>query len=103
MYKLKKGDTVEVLKGKDRGKKGKVIKIFAESNKALVEAINMVKKHRRQTRQDQQGGIVQIEAPIALSNLMVICKSCNKAARIGFVITKDGQKQRVCKKCQGVL
>lgn len=103
MLKIKKGDTVVVIKGKDKGKKGKVINVFAEQQKALVEAVNMVKKHRRQTRQDQQGGIVSIEAPIRISNIMVLCKGCNRPARIGFVIAKDGLKQRICKKCKGVL
>ena len=76
MYKIRRDDTVQVVKGKDLGKKGRVIKIFYEDKKALVEAINTVKKHRRSTRQDQQGGIVSIEMPISLSNLMLLCKHC---------------------------
>ena len=103
MLKVKKGDTVVAIKGRDRGKKGKVLNIFLESRKALVEGISLAKKHRRQTRQDQQGGIVSIETPIALSNLMVFCKGCNRPARIGFMVNKDGTKARVCKKCKGVL
>ncbi|HOW42976.1 MAG TPA: 50S ribosomal protein L24 [Candidatus Omnitrophota bacterium] len=103
MFKLKKGDIVAVISGKDRGKRGKIINIFAASNKALVENINVAKKHKRQTRQDQQGGIVNIEMPIAISNLMLVCKSCNKPARVGLKIAKDGKKERFCKKCQGVL
>lgn len=103
MYKIKKGDTVQVTTGKDKGKKGKVISLMAGNTRALVEAINLVKKARRQTQQNQQGGIVSIEAPISISNLMLICKSCNKPTRIGFRIAKDGRKERICKRCQGVL
>jgi large subunit ribosomal protein L24 len=103
MLKIRKGDTVVVLKGKDRGKKAKVLNIFLSKGKALVEGINMAKKHRRQTRQDQKGGIVSIEAPIALANLMVFCKDCNKGSRVEFVKNQDNTKSRVCKKCKGVL
>jgi large subunit ribosomal protein L24 len=103
MLKLRKGDTVVVLKGKDRGKKAKVLTIFLSKQKALVEGINLVKKHKRQTRQDQKGGIISVEAPIALANLMVFCKDCNKGSRIEFVKNQDGSKSRVCKKCKGVL
>lgn len=103
MLKIKKGDTVQVMKGKDAGKKGKVLMVSAVTRKALVEGINMHTKHRRQTRQDQQGGIVKIEAPIAVSNIMVICKNCNQPSRIGFQTTKDNVKNRICKKCNGVV
>ncbi|MCX5708328.1 MAG: 50S ribosomal protein L24 [Candidatus Omnitrophica bacterium] len=104
MLKIRKGDTVLVLKGKDRGKKAKVLSIFLSKGKALVEGINLVKKHRRQgNRQDQKGGIISIEAPIALANLMVFCKECNKGSRVEFVKNQDNTKSRVCKKCKGVL
>jgi len=103
MFKIKKGDTVQAIKGKDRGKKGKVITVFPERNKALVEGINLVKKHRRKTQQDQQGGIVSIAAPINLSNLSIFCKHCNRPTRIGFSILKDGTKSRICKACKEVI
>jgi large subunit ribosomal protein L24 len=103
MFKIKKGDTVQVIKGKDSGKKGKVLMVLNEGLKALVEGINMHTKHRRQTRQDQKGGITQIEAPIAIGNLMVVCKNCNAPARIGFKVGKDNAKTRFCKKCNGTL
>jgi large subunit ribosomal protein L24 len=103
MLKVKKGDTVQVLKGKDRGKKGKVLTIFLSKGKALVEGINIVKKHKRQARQDQKGGIISVEAPLALANIMVFCKACEKPARVGFVTNKDDTKSRICKKCKGVL
>ncbi len=103
MYKIRRDDTVQAIKGKDVGKKGRVIKIFSENNKALVEGINTVKKHRRQTRQDQQGGIVSIEMPISISNLMLLCKHCAKPVRVGFKVLKDGTKSRFCKACNEVI
>jgi large subunit ribosomal protein L24 len=103
MFKIKKGDTVQVITGADRGKKGKVLEIFGASGRALVEGIKLVKKHKRQTRQDQKGGIISTEAPIDLSNLMAICKNCNRPVRVGSDILKDGTKARVCKKCKESL
>ena len=103
MLKVKKGDTVQILKGRDRGKKGKVLIIFLAQRKALIEGINLVKKHKRQTSQDQKGGIISIEAPLALANIMVFCKECNKPARVGIVTNKDNTKSRICKKCKGTL
>jgi large subunit ribosomal protein L24 len=103
MQKIKKGDIVQVLKGKDRGKKGKVINVFFSAGKALVEGCQLAKKHRRQTRQDQKGGITDIEMPVQLSNLSLVCKACDKPTRIGFKTAADGTKERICKHCQGVL
>lgn len=100
MQKIRKGDIVQAIKGKDSGKKGKVIQVFAEKGKALVEGINLAKKHKRQTRQDQKGGIVSIEMPIALANVMLVCKNCDHPSRVGFSILKDGTKTRVCKSCK---
>ncbi len=103
MFKIKKGDMVQAIKGKDAGKKGKVIAIFTEKSKALVEGINLVKKHKRQTRQDQKGGIVSIEAAIALANLMLVCTHCSRASRTGVKILDDGKKMRFCKACKEVI
>ena len=103
MLKVRKGDIVQVIKGKDTGKKGKVLNIVTESKRALVEGINLVKKHKRQTRQDQQGGIVSIEAPISVSNLMLVCKSCQRPVRVGFSILKDNTKVRICKSCKEAI
>lgn len=100
MYKIRRGDLVQVSKGKDEGKKGKVLSIFTATNRALVEGLNLVKKNRRRTQQDQQGGIVSVESPIAIANLMFFCKQCNKPSRIGFNILKDGTKSRICKTCK---
>jgi large subunit ribosomal protein L24 len=103
MLRIKKGDIVSVIKGKDKGKKGKVIQVFPDKKRALVEGINMVKKHKRQTSQNQQGGIVSIETPISLSNIMLFCKQCDRAVRVGFNILKDGSKARFCKACKGTI
>jgi len=103
MQKIRKGDLVQVAKGKDNGKKGKVITIFHDTQRVLVEGLNLAKKHKRQTRQDQTGGIVSIEMPISVSNLMVVCKHCNKPSRIGFNLLKDGTKSRICKACKEAI
>ena len=89
--------------GKDRGKKGKVLSVFPAENRAIVEGLNLIKKHTRKTRDDQQGGIVQREAPINLSKVMLFCAKCNKPARVGFSFLKDGAKVRVCKRCSEVI
>ncbi|MDO8662793.1 MAG: 50S ribosomal protein L24 [Candidatus Omnitrophota bacterium] len=103
MKKIRKGDIVQAIKGKDKGKKGKVVQVFSANGRALVEGINLAKKHKRQTRQDTQGGIVSIEMPIALGNIMLVCKHCDRATRVGFLILKDGTKSRVCKACKEVI
>jgi len=103
MQKIRKGDIVQAIKGKDNGKKGKVIQVFTEKGKALIEGINLAKKHKRQTRQDQKGGIVSIEMPIALANIMLVCKHCDRASRVGFSTLKDGTKTRICKSCKEAI
>ncbi|MDD5730299.1 MAG: 50S ribosomal protein L24 [Candidatus Omnitrophica bacterium] len=104
MSKIKKGDTVQVVKGDDKGKKGKVLRVFGLEKRVLVEGINLVKKHKRKTRQDQQGGIASIEAPISISNLMLFCKACNSPVRIGFTVSKETKaKSRFCKNCKEAI
>lgn len=103
MLKIRKDDTVQVIKGKDKGKKGRVIIVFPKAGRALVEGINLVKKHKRQTRQEQKGGIVSIEAPLSVSNLMLVCKSCNQPVRVGFKILADKTKTRFCKSCKQTI
>src|SRR3989339_2143346 len=103
MIAIRKNDTVKVLAGKDRGKTGRVIMVLPKKDRALVEGVNYVKKHARQTRQDQKGGIMQKEMPIHISNLMLMCKNCNKPARVEIRIAEgDGTKTRVCKKCKEI-
>lgn len=96
---LRTDDQVEVIAGKDKGRVGKIIKVFRKTDKALVEKINMVKKHRKPDMNNQQGGIIEKEAPLHVSNLMLICPKCTKTVRAGMKILEDGSKVRVCKKC----
>ena len=103
MQKIRKNDIIQVVAGKDKGKKGKVVQVLNGAGRALVEGINLAKKHKRQTRQDQQGGIVSIEMPIAISNIKLVCKHCDRPTRVGFSILKDGTKSRVCKSCKEAI
>ncbi|MDD5496615.1 MAG: 50S ribosomal protein L24 [Candidatus Omnitrophica bacterium] len=103
MNKIKKNDTVYVLAGRDRGKTGRVFMVMPKKSRALVEGVNYIKKHTRKTQAEQQGGIVQKESPIQLSNLTLFCKNCNKPARIGVSTLTDGSKSRYCKRCKEVI
>ena len=102
MY-LKKGDSVIVIAGKDKGKTGKVLKIYPKKNRALIEHINVMKKAQRKTQENQQGGFIEIESSIHLSNVMLIDKKSNKPTRVGITIQKDGAKARVSKKSGEVI
>lgn len=103
MARIKKNDTVVVLAGKDKGKKGKILRMLAKQDKAIVEGVNLIKKHMRPTRDNPKGGIVSFENPIQVSNLMVVCPRCGKNAKIGQKSLTDGTKKRMCKKCQEIL
>lgn len=103
MYKIKKNDIVQVVKGEDKGKKGKVLMIFRESGRVLVEGVNLVKKHKRRTQQDQKGGVVSIESPLSIANIMLFCKHCSRPTKTGFTLIKDGSKNRFCKSCKEIL
>ena len=101
MNKIRKNDTVYVTDGRDRGKTGRVLKVFPQEKRALVEGVNYVKKHTRRTTQDQQrAGIVQKESSIDLSNLALYCKVCKRKARLGISVLSDGGKLRYCKRCK---
>lgn len=100
MLRIKKNDVVMVTSGKDRGKTGKVLLIYKSQSRALVEGVNLVKKHIRRTQQDQKGGIVSMERPLSLSNIMPFCKSCNRPARVSFNVASDKSKIRLCRKCK---
>ena len=103
MAKIKKNDTVKIITGKDKGKTGKVINVFPGNGRALVQGLNLVKKHARRTREDQQGGIIQKESPVDVSNLMVVCQKCGKPTRVGFSLLSDGTKTRICRKCKEII
>lgn len=101
--KIHKEDNVLVIAGKDRGKKGKVRKALPREDRILVEGINMIKKASRARAQARQAGIIEREAPIHISNVMIICEKCNKPARVGYSILDDGSKVRICRNCKEVL
>lgn len=100
---IRKDDTVKVLHGKYRGKTGKVIKMLSEKSTALVEQINIVKKHSRPTKQAPQGGIIEKEAPVDLSNLMLVCNRCHKATRLKAKKLKNGKQERICRHCGEII
>ncbi len=101
--KIRKNDTVLVVAGKDRGKKGKVRKALPRKEKVIVEGANMIKRHSRAKGQARQAGIIELEAPLDISNVMLICNKCNKPARVGFRFLSDGRKARVCRSCGEVI
>lgn len=103
MLRIKKNDQVKVITGKDKGKTGKVLKVFKEKNYAIVENINMVKKAQRRTQENQQGGFVEIAKPIHISNIMLIDKKTNKPTRYGAKVLKDGKKVRVSRRSGEVI
>ncbi len=96
---VKKGDTVRIITGKDRGKEGKVRRTIPETERIVVEKLNLMKKAMRPTQQNPQGGISTMEAPLHASNVMLVCPSCKAATRVGHRINDAGKKVRVCKKC----
>ena len=96
---LKKDDKVKVISGKDKGKIGKILKVHQKKNRVLVENINMIKRHSRPSAQNRQGGIVEREAAIHWSNVMLMCNKCMSPVRIKTQILEDGKKKRVCRKC----
>lgn len=102
-YHIKKNDTVMVIAGKEKGKSGKVLRILTKKDRAIVEKLNMVKRHMRPGAHSRQGGIVEKEAPIHISNLMLICSKCTDPTRVGYKILDDGRKARFCKKCGEII
>lgn len=101
--KIRKDDTVLVIAGRDRGKKGKVRFAYPKDKKLVVEGINFIKKHARATGQVKQAGIIEQEAPITLSNVMLLCSRCNHPTRVGFRSLEDGRKVRICRSCHEVI
>jgi len=101
--KIKKGDRVRVLTGKDRGKEGEVMRAIPEKQKLIVDGVNVAKRHQKATRATTQGGIIDKDMPIPAANVAIICSSCNKATRVGYRFDDQGRKIRVCRKCGGDL
>jgi len=103
MSRVKKEDKVMVISGKDRGKKGKVLKTIPSENKIIVEGVNFTKKHQRPTNQYREGGIIERESPIYVSKVMVVCPNCDKPTRVAHKILENGEKVRSCKKCGEII
>jgi large subunit ribosomal protein L24 len=101
--KVVKNDTVLVISGNYKGKKGKVLKVFPKDQRVIVEGVNFIKRHTRPSQKNQQGGIVEKEAPVHVSNLMVVCPKCDTPARIGRQVLEDGKRVRVCRSCGEML
>ncbi|MDP4092445.1 MAG: 50S ribosomal protein L24 [Bacillota bacterium] len=100
---VKRDDTVLVLNGKDRGKKGKVLKVYPDDNQIIVEGINMSTKHKKPRSRNQQGGIIHQESPINSSKVMLICARCGEPTKVGKEVLESGQKARTCKKCKEII
>jgi large subunit ribosomal protein L24 len=101
--KIRKDDTVEVLSGKDKGKKGKVHSVDPQKRRVVVAGVHMIKRHTKPGRVRTQAGIIEREGPIALSNVMLICTKCSKATRVGYKFIENGDKVRVCRKCGEII
>ena len=100
---IRKDDKVKIITGKDKGKIGKIIKVFQDKNRVMVEKVNMVKRHSRPTAQNKQGGIVETEASIHWSNVQLMCNKCMAPVRIEMRRLEDGKKVRACKKCNEII
>ena len=102
MAKLRRDDTVLVIAGKDRGKQGKVRLVNPKESRLVIEGVNIVKRHMKARGMARQAGIIQKEAPLHVSNVMLLCKSCHQPTRVGFRHLEDGRKVRFCKRCDEV-
>lgn len=101
---VKKEDQVFVLTGKDRGKTGRILRVFPSDQHVIVENVNFVKRHTRPNPQKNiKGGVVEKESPLHVSNVQVICRSCNQRTRVTYERLQDGRKVRICKKCKGSI
>ena len=96
---IRRGDTVGVISGRERGKRGKVLRVIGDSRRVVIEHVNMIKRHQRPTQKLRQGGIIEREGALALSNVLPICSRCDKPARTGIKVLGDGRKLRTCKRC----
>lgn len=101
--KLKKGDIIKIISGKDRGKSGKVLKVFPKTEKILVEGVALRKKHQRPRRAREKGQVITMPSPIHMSNAMLFCKNCNRGVRVGYQFLDDGSKTRICKRCKSEI
>jgi large subunit ribosomal protein L24 len=100
---VKRGDTVAVIAGKERGKRGKVLRLLPAKGRLVVEKLNMIKRHQRPTQRLRQGGIIEREGTIPLSSVMVVCTKCDRPTRTAAQLLADGRKVRICKRCSEVI
>lgn len=100
---VKKDDMVKIIAGKEKGKTGKVLRVFPAKGRVVVESLNVVKRHTRPTQTNPEGGIIEKEAPFSISNVMLVCGSCSEPARTGVRTLDDGSKARYCKKCNEIV
>ena len=103
MARIRKGDTVAVLSGKDKGKTGKVLRVWPAEARALVERINLVHHFERKSQQSPSGGVIEREGTLPVSKLALVCPTCHKPTRVSWQVASDGSKQRACKRCQGPI
>jgi large subunit ribosomal protein L24 len=101
--KIRKNDTVVIIAGKDKGKRGKVRRAWPDEEKVIVEGANMIKRHSRARRAARQAGIIELEAPIHVSNVMLVCEKCGNPTRVNFHFLDDGKKVRICNSCREVI
>jgi large subunit ribosomal protein L24 len=99
MLKVKKGDIVKVIAGNDRGKRGEVMRVLPEKQRLIVKGVNIITRHQRPTARQREGGIIEREGTIHLSNVLVICPVCDRPTRVGFTFSETGEKLRLCKQC----
>lgn len=99
MASIRKNDNVIVIAGKDKGKKGRVLAVHPDEARVIVEKLNIIKRHQKPTQKQKQGGIIEKEGPIHISNVMLVCARCDKPTRVSYNILETGKKIRMCKKC----
>lgn len=100
---IRKGDTALVISGKNKGKKGRILSVSPVAGKLTIEGVNIIKRHTKPSKKYAQGGIIEKEGPLHISNVMFLCPKCNKPTRIGNTVLEDGKKLRTCRKCKEVL
>lgn len=101
--KIHKNDTVMIIAGKDKGKKGKVRQAFPKENTLMVEGLNMIKRHSKTKGKARQAGIIELEEPMSVSKVMLICNKCNKPVRVGIRVLEDGKRSRICSSCKEII
>lgn len=100
---VKKGDKIMVIGGKEKGKTGKILRAYPRTNRVVVEGLNLTKKATKPTQKNPQGGLITLEGTVDASNVAVFCSACDKPARVGYSRGKDGQRIRICRRCEGSL